>query len=127
MGPNGYPQDVKYGFDPRVPHDSMPAPPPYSGPSSSTPNLSQNQSLIVPGQGSDGGRRRRRRSGSERRSVSPNLGLYDEDEERRQVEPRVRFSMEEEVLGEDERRNRRREARRERRGRGESPPPAYGA
>jgi len=101
---------------PEIPHDQYPPypPPPFTptptsngGPSSSQPNLGgrgRANTLEV----DDRDRRGRRAT---RRSVSPGLGVYNEEEVRRSPTPHVRFSTEDEVLGERRR----------------SPPPRYRA
>lgn len=109
MNPNGYPQDVKYGFVPEIPHDQYPPypPPPFSpgpGPSSGD-GRGRASTLDV-----NDGRRGRPKT---RRSVSPRLGTYDEYS--RSPSPHVRFSNEDVVLGEGRGGGRR------------SPPPRYGA
>ena len=91
---HGRPTDVKYGFDPTIPHDQYPQPPPAYQPyaASSQQNLAPPQAS---GSGSREERRERRRARSDsRRSVSPNLGVYDEDRERQNPNPRVRFAVE---------------------------------
>lgn len=108
-GPNGYPQDVKYGFVPEIPHDQYPPypPPPFSASAGRGPaDRGRANTLDV-----NDGRRGRPKS---RRSVSPRLGVYDEYE--RSPTPHVRFSTEDVVLGEERRRDGRK-----------SPPPRYRA
>jgi len=103
--PNGYPQDVKYGFVPEIPHEEYPPypPPPFSPNPSGRDSRGRSSTLDV----NDG----RRGRPTTRRSVSPRLGVYDEYS--RSPTPRVRFSTEDVVLGE---------------GRGvKSPPPKYRA
>lgn len=114
-GNHGYPADVKYGFDPSVPHDQYPQPPPAYQPYAS----SSQQNLAPPQAGGSGSRekqRQRRRARSDsRRSVSPNLGVYDEDEERLSPNPRVRFAVDQRSQQSSERDSLR------------SPPPQYRA
>jgi len=107
MGPNGYPQDVKYGFVPEIPHDQYPPypPPPFSPGPADRDSRGRANTLDV-----NDGRRGRPKA---RRSVSPRLGVYDEDD--RSPTPQVRFSTEDVVLGE------------RRRGGRNSPPPRYRA
>jgi hypothetical protein len=110
MNPNGYPEDVKYGFVPEVPHDQHPAyPPPPFSPGPSQPNTWDSRGRANTLEVNDG----RRGRPKTRRSISPNLGEYDEYS--RSPEPRVRFSTEDVVLG------------RRRGGRGTSDPPPYRA
>lgn len=88
--PNQYPQDVKYGFVPEIPHDQYtpyPPPPFAAGPAPQRHEEERRgraDKLEVRGRHS-------------RRSVSPNLGVYDEYS--RSPAPRVRFSTEDVVLG----------------------------
>lgn len=112
MGPNGYPQDIKYGFVPEIPHDQYPAypPPPFSpGPVEQRDRDRDSRGRANTLDVNDG----RRGRPKTRRSVSPRLGVYDEDD--RSPTPQVRFSTEDVVLGE------------RRRGGGNSPPPRYRA
>jgi len=113
LNANEYPQDIKYGFDPSIPHDQYPSypPPPFSpGPSD---RRGRANTLNV----NDGPRGRPKT----RRSVSPRLGVYDEYD--RSPTPQVRFSTENVVLGEE----RRESGRKRREGRERSPPPSYHA
>jgi hypothetical protein len=115
VGNHGHPADVKYGFDPSIPHNQYPQPPPAYQPyaASSQQNLAPPQAS---GSGSREERRHRRRARSDsRRSVSPNLGLYDEERERLNPSPRVRFAVDERSLQGSER------------GSIVSPPPEYRA
>jgi len=116
MTSNGYPADVKYGFDPSIPHEQYPQPPAYqTSSSSSQPNLAPPQANMGAPRDSRPERRGRGRSNTQR-SVSPNLGLYDENEERMNPNPRVRFAADEEIL-----------RQREYSGGLRSPPPEYRA
>jgi len=95
-GPNGYPQDVKYGFVPDIPHDQYP--PPYSGPSEQPDREERRQARREERREDRRGRERLEvRGRRERRSVSPMLGVYDDDNW--SPDPRVRFSNENVVLG----------------------------
>lgn len=98
QGSNGYPQDVKYGFVPEIPHDQYP--PPYSGPSEQPDRRERRDNRRE--ERREERRERERlevRGRRDRRSVSPMLGVYDEGS--RSPAPRVRFSTENVVLGRD--------------------------
>ena len=94
--PNEYPQDVKYGFVPEVPHDQYP--PPYSGPSEQPDRWARSEARRAERRDDRSGRERLEvRGRREGRSVSPMLGIYDGNS--RSPGPRVRFSTEDVVLG----------------------------
>ena len=93
LGSNGYPQDVKYGFVPEIPHDQYP--PPYSGPSGQSDRREERREERK--EDRRGRERLEVRGRRERRSVSPMLGVYEEDS--RSPGPRVRFSGDDVVLG----------------------------
>lgn len=95
-GSSEYPQDVKYGFVPEISHDQYP--PPYPGPREQSNRKERTEDRREERREDRRGRERLEvRGRRQRRSVSPMLGVYDEDS--RSPGPRVRFSTENVVLG----------------------------
>ncbi|KAG9242776.1 hypothetical protein BJ878DRAFT_481715 [Calycina marina] len=85
-----YPQDVKYGFVPEIPHEHYPQPPSYSGSEEHLSSRERRDERREMERLEVGNRR-------ERRSDSPMLGVYDENS--RSPAPRVTFSTEDVILG----------------------------